>query len=234
MSRVSPAPKCRIRDRWYTQATRYSVPRFTRRTLVCRRLITMSDLGNYYVVPRKPVPSRTGSSLRVAPSPSTLWRPWSPKLGSLAEYERSLHKFSWLSDERDYGMFYEDVEGCYSPVSQLSSHLRDDSARGPDMAEVDGGPPGPTTSPDNSADSSDDDNLVDYVASLSARLVLTFRRSPGQGPMTQRTQRTGQNTGNGSPRSWSPASPSYRPSRPLCLHRPLTPLPTSSTSSPLP
>ena len=96
----------------------------------------MSDLGNYHVVPRKPVPNRAGSSLRIARSHSTLWRPWSPRLGSMSEYERSLHKFPWLTDESEYDNIYEDIEGGYSPVPQIASRLHDDSARDQDMAEV--------------------------------------------------------------------------------------------------
>ncbi|MBE3049472.1 hypothetical protein IMZ48_44635 [Candidatus Bathyarchaeota archaeon] len=128
----------------------------------------MSDLGNYHVIPRKPVPGRAGSTLQVARSHSTLWRPWSPKLGSTAEYERSLHKFPWLSNEPDYGNFYEDLEGGYSLMPQISSRFHEDLGRGPgpDMVENSVDPPNPPTIPDQPPDTDDDDLVSDPLCPL--------------------------------------------------------------------
>lgn len=73
----------------------------------------------YHAIPRKPLPNRSSPSLRIARSHSTLWRPWSPRLGSTSEYERSLHKFPWLAHDVEYGNGYDDLEG-YAPVPELS------------------------------------------------------------------------------------------------------------------
>lgn len=129
----------------------------------------MSNLGNYYVVPRKPVPRRTDSSLQVARSHSTLWRPWSPRLGSTAEYERSLHKFPWLSDEPDDGNFYEDLEGGYAPAPRLSSRFHEHLGRRPDMVQDGVDPHNPPTIPedqDQPPDSHDDDLVSDPLCPL--------------------------------------------------------------------
>lgn len=73
----------------------------------------------YHAIPRKPLPNGSSPSLRIARSHSTLWRPWSPRLGSTSEYERSLHKFPWLAHDVEYGNGYDDLEG-YAPVPELS------------------------------------------------------------------------------------------------------------------
>lgn len=75
----------------------------------------------YHAIPRKALPDRSGGSLRIARSHSTLWRAWSPRLEPTSEYERSLYKFPWLASDLDCGNGYDDLEG-YSSVPQSSLH----------------------------------------------------------------------------------------------------------------
>ena len=74
----------------------------------------MEEPRSQYSIRRKPVPG-TAPTLSLSRSHSTLWRPWSPKLSSFVEYERSLYKFPWL----DNACAYEDIEGGYAPCPRV-------------------------------------------------------------------------------------------------------------------
>ncbi|ROT36120.1 MFS general substrate transporter [Sodiomyces alkalinus F11] len=81
---------------------------------------TSTSISRKPVLP-VPVPGREPSLHRtLARSHSTLWRPWSPGVASLSEYERSLYKYPWLSGGGAEQAGYQDLEGTggYSSVPQ--------------------------------------------------------------------------------------------------------------------
>ncbi|KAG7102127.1 Efflux pump vrtL like protein [Verticillium longisporum] len=65
-------------------------------------------------IPRKPIPSPEVAMHRgLHSSRSTLWRPWTPGLPSVNDYERSIHKFPWLEQDSSDD---EEMERGYAAV----------------------------------------------------------------------------------------------------------------------
>lgn len=83
----------------------------------------MTEPTRSFSIPRRPVSRTSTPALALARSHSTLWRPWSPKLPSFTEYERSIYKFPWL----DSVCNYEDLEGGYA-VNPHEDHHEGDNA----------------------------------------------------------------------------------------------------------
>lgn len=79
-------------------------------------------------IPRKPLPGREPSLRRtLTRSHSTLWRPWSPAVASLNEYERSLYKYPWLSGATEDTGDHQDLEGGYYAIPENDHSYHNDN-----------------------------------------------------------------------------------------------------------
>ncbi|KAL2753113.1 hypothetical protein ACRALDRAFT_1083567 [Sodiomyces alcalophilus JCM 7366] len=121
-------------------------------------------------IPRKPLPGREPSLHRtLTRSHSTLWRPWSPAVTTLPDYERSLYKYPWLGGSTEETGDHQDLEGGYYSIPQSNyTYPNDNTLLLPESVPEEGGQPvmqerkGPDDNVPLKEEASDDADLVTW------------------------------------------------------------------------